>query len=48
MLCLLLKIVIKKESFLCKYPLLDFKQESEIPVLMGMNSGEDGIFASCE
>ncbi|XP_008180697.1 esterase FE4 [Acyrthosiphon pisum] len=36
----------KKESFLCKYPLLDFEQISKVPVLMGMNSGEGGIFAS--
>ncbi|CAI6344926.1 unnamed protein product [Macrosiphum euphorbiae] len=36
----------KKESFLCKYPLLDFKQISKVPVLMGMNSGEGGLFAS--
>lgn len=36
----------RKGSFLCKYPLLDFKQESEVPVLMGMNSGEGGIFAA--
>lgn len=36
----------KKESFLCKYPLLDFKQISKVPVLMGMNTGEGGIFAS--
>jgi len=38
----------KEESFLCKYPLLEFKKESEIPVLMGMNSGEGGIFVSRE
>jgi len=36
----------QKESFLCKYPLLDFKQESKVPVLIGMNSAEGGIFAS--
>jgi len=36
----------KKESFLCKYPLLDFKQISKVPVLMGMNSAEGGLFAS--
>jgi len=38
----------RKGSFLCKYPLLGFKQESEVPVLMGMNSGEGGIFAARE
>jgi len=36
----------KKESFLCNYPLLDFNQISKVPVLMGMNTGEGGIFAS--
>jgi len=36
----------KKESFLCKYPSLDFKQISKVPVIIGMNSGEGGIFAS--
>ncbi|XP_022165688.1 esterase FE4-like [Myzus persicae] len=36
----------KKESFLCKYPLLDFKQISKVPVLIGMTSGEGGLFAS--
>jgi len=35
-----------KEAFLCKYPSLDFEQISKVPVLMGMNSGEGGIFAS--
>jgi len=36
----------KKESFLCNYPLIDFKQKSRVPVLIGMNSGEGGLFAS--
>lgn len=36
----------KKESFLCKYPLLDFEEISEVPVLIGMNSAEGGLFAS--
>jgi len=35
-----------KEAFLCKYPSLDFEQISKVPVLMGMNSGEGGLFAS--
>uniref|UniRef100_A0A2H8TEY6 Carboxylic ester hydrolase n=2 Tax=Melanaphis sacchari TaxID=742174 RepID=A0A2H8TEY6_9HEMI len=35
-----------KTGFLCKYPLLDFKQETNVPILMGMNSGEGGIFAA--
>lgn len=38
----------KNESFLCKYPLLGFTQETNVPILMGMNSGEGGIFASSE
>jgi len=33
-------------GFLCKYPLLDFKQETNVPVLMGMNSGEGGLFTA--
>jgi len=36
----------KKDSFICKYPLLDFEQISKVPVLIGMNSGEGGLFAS--
>jgi len=36
----------QKQSFLCNYPLLDFNQISKVPVLMGMNTGEGGIFAS--
>lgn len=36
----------KTGAFLCNYPLLDFKQESNVPVLMGMNSGEGGLFAA--
>lgn len=38
----------KKESFLCKYPLRDFKEESAVPILMGMNTAEGGIFAARE
>lgn len=33
-------------AFLCNYPLHDFKQEYNVPVLMGMNSGEGGLFAA--
>ncbi|KAL4097011.1 hypothetical protein QTP88_021854 [Uroleucon formosanum] len=36
----------EKESFLCKYPLVDFEQISKVPVLMGMNPQEGGLFAS--
>lgn len=38
----------KSGSFLCKYPLFGFTQETNVPVLMGMNSGEGGIFAARE
>jgi len=37
---------ILKKSFLCKYPLIDFNQISKVPVIIGMNTGEGGIFAS--
>lgn len=36
----------KTERFLTRFPLLDFKQESNVPVLMGMNSGEGGLFVA--
>lgn len=39
---------VNKTGFLCKYPLLDFEQESNVPILMGMNSGEGGLFAARE
>lgn len=35
-----------KTGFLCRHPLIDFKQESNVPILMGMNSGEGGLFAA--
>lgn len=35
-----------KTGFLCNYPLINFKQESNVPILMGMNSGEGGLFAA--
>ncbi|XP_022165726.1 uncharacterized protein LOC111030506 [Myzus persicae] len=35
-----------KESLLCDYPLLCFKQITKVLVLMGMNSRDVGIFAS--
>lgn len=37
-----------KTGFLCKYPLTNFKQENNVPILMGMNSGEGGLFAASE
>lgn len=36
----------RNESFLCKYPFDDFKQESNVPVLIGANSEEGGIFVA--
>jgi hypothetical protein len=36
----------KEEAFICKNPIADFKQESMVPVVIGFNSGEGGIFAS--
>ncbi|VVC41621.1 Carboxylesterase type B, conserved site,Carboxylesterase, type B,Carboxylesterase type B [Cinara cedri] len=36
----------KTEQFLSRYPLLDFNQESNVPVLIGMNSGEGGLFVA--
>jgi len=36
----------KKDSFLCNYPLKYYKQESLVPIIIGMTSGEGGIFAS--
>lgn len=35
-----------KNSFLCNYPLKYFKQESLVPIIIGMNSGEGGLFAA--
>lgn len=35
-----------RNSFLTRYPLRDFKQESNVPVLLGLNSGEGGLFAA--
>ncbi|XP_050430240.1 juvenile hormone esterase-like [Adelges cooleyi] len=34
------------EAFLCRHPLTDFKQESHVPTIIGINSGEGGIFIS--
>jgi len=35
-------------SFLCNHPLKYYKQESLVPTIIGMNSGEGGLFASRE
>lgn len=36
----------KTGSFLCQYPLHGFTQETNVPILMGMTSGEGGIFVA--
>lgn len=36
----------KKQQFLCKYPPIDFKQESIVPVIIGMASSEGGYLAA--
>ncbi|VVC41617.1 Carboxylesterase type B, conserved site,Carboxylesterase, type B,Carboxylesterase type B [Cinara cedri] len=36
----------KHESFLCNYPLKYYKQVSLVPTIIGMNTGEGGLFAS--
>lgn len=36
----------KKDSFLCNYPLKYYKQESLVPIIIGMNTAEGGLFAS--
>lgn len=35
-----------QESFLCNHPFIGFKQESFVPTIIGLNSGEGGLFAS--
>lgn len=35
-----------QESFICKHPITDFKQESIVPTIIGMNTGEGGLFVS--
>jgi len=35
-----------QESFLCNHPLIGFKQESFVPTIIGLNTGEGGIFVS--
>jgi len=37
-----------QESFLCNHPITDFKQESNVPVVIGLNSGEGGVFVACK
>lgn len=38
----------EQNSFLCKNPLEYYKQMSLVPTIIGMNSGEGGLFASRE
>ncbi|XP_050531732.1 juvenile hormone esterase-like [Daktulosphaira vitifoliae] len=33
-----------EEAFLCRHPLVNFKQESHVPVIIGLNSGEGGLY----
>ncbi|XP_025194178.1 venom carboxylesterase-6-like [Melanaphis sacchari] len=37
---------LNQKSFLCNHPLTNFKQESFVPTIIGLNSGEGGIFAA--
>jgi len=35
-----------REGFLCNNPITDFKQETTVPTIVGLNSGEGGLFAA--
>lgn len=35
-----------EDAFLCNHPVYDLKQESFVPVIIGLNSAEGGMFAS--
>ncbi|XP_060847593.1 juvenile hormone esterase-like isoform X1 [Rhopalosiphum padi] len=37
---------LNQESFLCNHPFTDFKQESFVPTIIGLNSDEGGVFAA--
>lgn len=37
-----------QESFLCHHPVYDFKQESFVPAIVGLNSAEGGLFVACK
>lgn len=37
-----------QESFLCHHPIYDFKQESFVPAIIGMNSEEGGMHVTGE
>lgn len=36
------------EAFLCHHPVYDFKQESFVPAIVGLNSAEGGLFVACK
>lgn len=36
------------EPFLCRHPIYDFKQESFVPAIVGLNSAEGGLFIACK
>ncbi|VVC41625.1 Carboxylesterase type B, conserved site,Carboxylesterase, type B,Carboxylesterase type B [Cinara cedri] len=35
-----------QEAFLCNHPITEFKQESNVPTIIGLNSGEGGLFVA--
>jgi len=37
-----------QEAFLCHHPIYDFKQESFVPAIVGLNSAEGGLFVACK
>lgn len=37
-----------QESFLCNHPITDFKEESVVPTIVGLNSAEGGIYVASE
>ncbi|XP_050531739.1 juvenile hormone esterase-like isoform X2 [Daktulosphaira vitifoliae] len=40
------KCDIDNKGFLCHHPLIEFKQESHVPAIIGINSAEGGLFVS--
>lgn len=37
-----------KDAFICKNPITDYDQKTIVPTIVGLNSGEGGIFAACK
>lgn len=35
-----------KDAFLCHHPIYDFKQESYVPVIVGMNEAKGGFYVT--